>query len=476
LNGWFKGFLSEKWLFSQVDNLNLYIFSDHKLKTNKMKNDMKRGISRRRFLGTTAIGLTGIAIIPGITSCKPKAVPLKEIRLGFIGLGRQAMFLLNGFLQVPGVRVIAGSDVYGIKSKRFIKRVTAYYGKKGETVKIDTYEKYQDLLARQDIDAVVVATPDHYHAIVAIAAIKSGKDVYLEKPLTFTIREGQELRKVVRVHNRILALGSQQRSDPNFQHAVKLVQNGKLGKISQVYAYVGAPPKPYDLPEETLPADLNWDIWLGPLTCNVHYNKELDPVITVDPDQDETIWGGWRWYKETGGGFTTDWGAHMFDIVQWGLGMDKSGPVEISPIGDGTEFMKFVYANGVVATSEPFDEKKTKGVKFIGEKGWIEVARGYFRSSNPEWVPQDKQEDPNVPYETKIPHQVNFIESVREHKDPTVPVEIGHRTCTMCNLGNIACDLKRTIRWDPASEAFADDSDGSLASRMHYLYREGYSL
>ncbi len=441
-----------------------------------MKNQIKKGISRRQFLGTAAVGLAGLAVMPGITSCKPKVAPLKEIRLGFIGMGRQSMFLLKGFMQVPGVRVLAGSDVYGIKCKRFVKRVTAFYAEKGETAKVDTYEKYQDLLAREDIDAVVIATPDHYHAMIAIAAVKAGKDVYLEKPLTFTLHEGQELRKAVRENNRILAVGSQQRSDPNFQHAVKLVQDGKLGKITKVHAYVGAPPKPYDLPEETLPADLNWDLWLGPLTADIHYNSQLDPLITLDPDQDETLWGAWRWYKEMGGGFTTDWGAHMFDIAQWGLGMDNSGPVEISPIGDGTEFMQFTYASGTIMTSEPFDEKLTKGVKFIGEKGWLEVSRGHFLASDPTWVPEKKEEDPNVPYETKIPHQVNFIESVREHKDPVVPVEIGHRSCTVCTLGNIACDLKRTIKWDPATETFVDDADGAATAKMHYQYREGYTL
>ena len=445
-----------------------------------MKNQMKKEISRRRFLGTAAIGLAGMTVIPGLaSSCAPKkpaAAGPKEIRLGFIGLGRQSMFLLSGFLQVPGVKVLAGADVYGVKCKRFVKRVTDFYAKKGETVKIDTYEKYQDLLARQDIDAVVVAVPDFYHAIIAIAAVKAGKDVYLEKPLTFTIKEGQELRKAVRDNNKILAVGSQQRSDPNFQHAVKLVQDGAIGKIVKAHAYVGAPPKPYDLPEETLPADLNWDLWLGPLTSNVHYNNQLDPLITVDPDQDETIWGAWRWYKEMGGGFTTDWGAHMFDIVQWGLKMDESGPVEISPIGDGTEFMTFTYANGTVMTSEPFDEKLTKGVKFIGETGWIMVTRGAFDASNPEWIPKKEEGADNTPYETKIPHQINFIEAVRERKDPAVPVEVGHRTCTVCTLGNIACDLKRTIKWDPATETFVDDADGAATAKLHYQYREGYSL
>jgi len=293
--------------------------------------------------------------------------------------------------------------------------------------------------------------------------------------MTFTIREGQELRKVVRETGRILGIGSQQRSDPNFQHAVKLVQSGELGKITLVNAYVGAPPTPYNLPEEPLPSDLNWNLWLGSLPLPIHYNSQLDPPITLDPDEDEKIWGAWRWYKETGGGFTTDWGAHMFDIAQWGLSMDKNGPVEISPIGDGSEFMSFKYASGTVMTSEPFNNEKTKGVKFWGEKGWIEVARGFFNASDKKFYAPETAKTEG-PYETKIPHQVNFIESVRAHTDPTVPVEIGHSSCTVCNLGNIACELKRTIKWDPATEKFIDDTDGAATKLMHYEYRSGYKL
>ncbi len=441
-----------------------------------MKNQNKNGMTRRRFLGTTAIGIAGISVIPGLISCKPGAAVSGELKLGFIGLGRQAMFLLNGFIQIPGVKVLAGSDVYGIKRKRFEKKVNDYYSARGEEGLAETYENFKDLLIRDDIDAVVIATPDHYHALIAIAAIKAGKDVYLEKPLTFTIFEGQELRKAVRDHGRILAVGSQQRSDPNFQHAVKLVQEGTLGKILRAHAYVGAPPAPYNLPEETLPADLNWDLWLGPLPGDIHFNSQLNPPISLDPPQDETLWGAWRWYREMGGGFTTDWGAHMFDIVQWALGMDDSGPVEISPIGDGTEFMQFTYAGGTVVTSEPFDEKLTKGVKFIGENGWLEVSREHFNASDPSWIPAKPETADNTPYETKIPHQLDFVESVRQRKDPVVPVEVGHRSCTMCTLGNIACDLRRSIKWDPATETFVDDTDGAAAARLHYQYREGYSL
>ena len=221
--------------------------------------DQKREMSRRRFLGTAAVGMAGMVVLPGILgSCKRKDDG--AVTLGFIGLGRQSMFLLNGFLQIEGTNVVAGCDVYGIKRKRFEKRVSDFYTKKEIKFEVKTYENYEEILSRKDIDAVVIAVPDHSHARIAIAACRAGKDVYLEKPMTFTIREGQELRKVVREKQRILGVGSQQRSDANFQHAVKLVQDGALGKITLVNAHVGAPPKPYNLPEEPVPADLNWDM------------------------------------------------------------------------------------------------------------------------------------------------------------------------------------------------------------------------
>ena len=441
-----------------------------------MENQLKKGVSRRHFLGTAAIGVAGVAMFSSLAACKQKTTE-KQLRLGFIGMGRQSMFLLNGFISIPGIRVVAGCDVYGVKRKRFEKRVNDFYTKAKIQVEVATYEKFEELLARPDIDAVVIAVPDHSHARIAIAACKAGKDVYLEKPMTFTIKEGQELRRVVRETNRILAIGSQQRSDPNFQHAVKLAQSGALGQIEKVNAYVGAPPRPFDLAVEPIPSDLNWDLWQGSLPNAVPFNKELDPPITVDPDKDEEYWGAWRWYKGMGGGFTTDWGAHMFDIAQWGLGMDKNGPVEASPIGDGTQYMQFKYANGVVMSSEPFDEKNTKGVKFTGKDGWIEVSREHFKASDDKFLPPPaKKEEANVPYETKIPHQVNFVEAVRERKDPVVPVEIGHSSCTVCNLGNIACELKRTVKWDPIKEVFIDDTDGAATKLMHYEYRAGYTL
>jgi predicted dehydrogenase len=436
----------------------------------------KKGISRRKFLGTSALGMAGVLILPAVGFGRSGSMPggdPRPVRLGFIGLGQQSMSLLAGFMQVPGVDIIAGADVYGVKRKRFEKRVLDFYKKRGKNGIPVTYEKYQDLLKHDDIDAVVIAAPDHTHAMIAVAACKAGKDVYLEKPMTFTIYEGQQLRKVVRETNRILGIGSQQRSDSNFQHAVKVVQNGDLGTISKVNSYVGAPPRPFDLPEEPVPDDLNWDLWLGPLTGNFHYNHELDPPITVNPDKNEQLWGAWRWYKGLGGGFTTDWGAHMFDIAQWGLGMDKNGPVEISPLG--TEFISYKYASGTIMTSEPWDDRKSKGVKFWGTRGWIEITREFYHASDPKFQPSTK-DDVKGPYETRVPHQANFIDAVRTRKDPAIPVEIGHSSCTVCNLGNIAVDLNRTIKWDPINEKFIDDKDGAATKMMQYTYRKGWNL
>jgi len=432
--------------------------------------------SRRNFLKSSVIGVTGMSLFPGIiTSCKEKK---DIINLGFIGVGQRAMTLLNAFIQIPGVRVTAGCDVYGVKRQRFENFVKKFYSKNKVISPLKIYEKFEDLLEDKNVDAVVIATPDHQHARIAIAACKAGKDIYLEKPVTFTIFEGQKLRKIVRETGCILAIGSQQRSDPNFQNAVNLVQSGKLGKIEKVNAYVGAPPTPYDLPKEKIPEDLNWNLWLGPLSTDIYYNNKLDPPISLNPEVNEKCWGAWRWYKEMGGGFTTDWGAHMFDIAQWGLGMDKSGPVEIAPLDDKKQFIKYTYANGTIMTSERFN-KEMKGVKFWGEKGWIEVSRGYFNSSDPVLLPgiKNKEEDKTESsYMKKIIHQVNFIESVRKHKDPTVTIEIGHRSNTVCCLGNIALDLDRTIKWNPVTEKFVDDNDGAATAEMSYKYRQGFPL
>ena len=428
----------------------------------------KNTFSRRAFLGTSILGVAGLTLIPG---CKISP-PSDTLRIGFIGLGRQAMYLLSSFINIEGVKIVAGADVYVRKNERFMQRVTAYYEGIGETADVKVYQNYRELLDRQDIDAVVIASPDHWHYHMATDAVSAGKDVYLEKPLTFTIAEGQKLVEAVRNADAILGVGSQQRSDPNFRHAVKMAQEGNLGLIEKVDVFVGENPHPipYTEPKEEVPVDLQWNAWLGPNPF-VHYNHVLNPPITLDPPQDEEIWGAWRWYTETGGGLMTDWGAHMFDIAQWGLRMDDSGPVKIIPAGfEGAAHLKYIYDSGLEMEVKPFNGE-TRGVKFWGSDGWIEISRGAFNASDEALKPVISETD--VPYEARAGHHENFIQAVKDQVDPEVPVEIGHRTNTVCVLGNIAHELGKPVQWDPASESFSDDTNTRLLTRA---YNNDYTL
>ena len=443
-------------------------------------------MKRRDFLRVSALGTAAMAAPVSFVQAKaaPVAAPNSsangKVNLGFIGLGQQAMYLLATFMDFPDVRVLAGCDVYDIKRDRFERRVKEFYQSKGEKkVKVDVYEDYKDLLARQDIDAVVIATPDHQHAVIAIAACKAGKDVYLEKPLTLTIYEGQQLVKAVRKYGRILQVGSQQRSSGEFVHAATLCREGILGKINKIKVHCGrtatntksAAPVPYNLPKQDVPAGLNWDKWLGPLPSSVWYNQELDPFI--DAEHNETFWASWRWYKETGGGLMTDWGAHMFDIAQWCIGKDGNGPVKVSPAGYGPfEQLTFEYDNGIIITEEPYNGGE-QGVQVYGENGWLKVCRGSFRASDPKFEKMDFGVEKGA-YESQSAHRRIWIDAVKAHVDPNCPVETGHSSCTVCNLGNIAIQLGRPLVWNPIVQKFMNDPEATKL--LHYKYRDGYSI
>lgn len=429
--------------------------------------------SRRRFIKQTLVGATAITAMPLLQSFKVGAND--TIRVGIIGLGQQAMNLMRGFARIPGIQIVAGADVYGIKRERFEKRMKDFYDKQNVSVEVKTYKNYKEVIDRKDIDAVVIATPDHWHALMAIDACKAKKDIYLEKPLTFTIKESLAVVKAVRDNDVILAVGSQQRSDHNFQHAVKMVQESAIGKLRNINAYVGPAPDPYNLPEEVIPADLDWNQWLGPLPY-VHYNSRLNPPVSLDPPLNERYWAEWRYFKETGGGFTCDWGAHNFDIGQWGLDMDRGGPVKIIPEGHiETEHLTYVYANGVTMSNKAWDEKKTRGIKFWGSDGWIEVSRGRYAASDDSLLPAGyNDKNKGLLYESGTSHLDNFVESVRSRKDPIANVETGQRTCVTCILGNIASDLQRPVKWDPETQYFVNDPEAE--KYYHREYRIGYKL
>jgi len=293
----------------------------------KSKPGDENAISRRKFLEKTAI-LSALTVVPQfVLGCKSHIAPGNLVNLGFIGTGKQATDLKKYFLDTNEVKIIAACDVYGGKLKRFAAEVNQYYADNssfGKYAGCATYTDFRELLARKDIQAVVIAVPDHWHSVIAILAARAGKDIYCEKPLSLTIKEGRAMVDESRKHKRVFQTGSMQRSWPEFRQAVELVRNGYIGEIKTVKVNVGPPPKPYNLPAEQLPADLNWDLWMGPNSPKV-YNHNLAPGINDD------FWAHWRDYKEFGGGGMTDWGAHMFDIAQWGLDTDGSGPVMITP-------------------------------------------------------------------------------------------------------------------------------------------------
>ena len=437
---------------------------------------MSSKFSRLDFLRFSALGASTLFIPRALTAAEAPKKAKKgdvndKINIGFIGLGQQAIHLVNGFLTIPEVRVIAGCDIYDIKRNRFVERVNKYYGEKGIKNKLDMYIKYEDLLAREDIDAVVIATPDHWHAAIAIAACKAGKDVYLEKPLTFTVYEGQRLIEAVRANNRILQVGSMQRSMAEFIHAANVVREGKLGKISTIYAYAGEGPLPYTLETSAAPAGLDWERWVGPLPAEWlnKYNHTLNPLLN-EKGKDE-CWGAWRWYQGLGGGFTTDWGAHMFDIAQWCLGKDGSAPTEIlPPSASPYESLTYRYDNGIEMIHKNVGHGQS--VKIYGENGWIMVKRGQFLASSPEFMPTDV--DQKAVYETNVPHYQSFIDSIRSRRDPSVPVEVGHSSCVVCTIGNIAYELNRPLEWNPIVQKFMGDAEAN--SKLHYEYREPYKL
>jgi len=354
-----------------------------------------------------------------------------EITAGIIGLGGPA----GG--GGGGTRKIAVCDVREDKLAR-------YRQDKNVTV----YTDFRELLTREDIDVVFIGTPDHWHCLPAIAAAKAGKDIYCEKPLSLTIREARAMVNAVRRYGRVFQTGSQQRSeyDGKFRFACEMVRSGRIGQLKSIVVNVGGPSRDCYEPAQPTPPGVDWDMWLGPAPWRP-YN--------------ERILKGWRAYRDYSGGGMTDWGHHHFDIAQWALDADDTGPVEIvPPNGKDVQLLTYIYANGVEVTH---GGEGGAGVIFRGTEGKIRVDRGKLETE-----PAGIMQKPIGPDEvhlyntTGMGHKGNFTDCVRTRKRPICDVEIGCRSVTVCHLGNIAYMLRRPLRWDPAKEEFVGDS---LANR-----------
>ncbi|MCD6394078.1 MAG: Gfo/Idh/MocA family oxidoreductase [Planctomycetes bacterium] len=422
---------------------------------------MSRVLGRRGFLK----GALGAAAFPYIVpaSVFGADAPSERIVMGLIGTGKRSKLLQRTFMGA-GAQVVAGCDVDKLKLARADQMAGDHYGKTkadGKWKGFKSYDDFRELLARKDIDAVVIATPDHWHGLNTVYAAKAGKDVYCEKPLAHNITEGKAMVGAIRRYNRIFQTGSMQRSDQRFRFGCELVRNGYIGDIKHVVVNVGGPSVDCNLPAEPEPDYLDWNGWLGPAPMRP-YNSELSPNIS---------WDGfphWRRYKDYGGGGMTDWGAHHFDIAQWGLGMDRNGPVEvIPPDGKDIKALTYKYANGITMTREGSYQGHggVNGVLFVGAKGKVEVNRGYLKTW-PESLKDQKLGPNDIHLYESRNHYRDFLDAIKTRKRPICDVEIGFSTVCVCLMGNIAYELKRPLKWDPKNIRFVDDVEANrLCSR-----------
>jgi predicted dehydrogenase len=422
--------------------------------------------SRRDFLKLAASAV----VAPTISSAKAfcAAAPSERISVGIIGSGGRGRSHIGGYKAFDTVRIVAVCDVNAMNRNQAKSMIDQIYG---DTACVAVRD-YRELIARDDIDAVTIAVPDHWHALIAIAAANAGKHVYLEKPFAYSIAEGQAIVEAVRRNNVVFQSGTQQRSDPNYWRACMLARNGHLGKVGTVR--VGSPFGLKGASTEMVPVPhgLDYDFWLGPAPFHVYTPGRCDG----------SSGGGWYHIRDYSGGWITAWGSHDIDIAHWGIGADDSGPVEVSGEAefatDGAYdtawrwHFDLTYADGtkVVYASE---DENPHGVKFEGSEGWIFVNRQTLEAE-PKSLLDIPLEGDSVQLTEADNHIGNFIDAIRNGAPVTAPLEAAHRTTTACHLCNIAAVLKRPVRWDPANEQFIDDPEATAL--MSRPMREPWSL
>jgi predicted dehydrogenase len=447
-------------------------------------------ITRRKFIGSSAktllVSSAAVSAFPAIVPAGvlEKYAPGNQITIGTIGTGRiSRVHDMPGVWKYNDARITAVCDLdsrRAIDARDFVERY--YTEKTGKSYHgVTVYHDYRELLANKEIDAVVISTPDHWHALVAIQAAEAGKDIYLQKPVSLTISEGRLVSNAVHRTGCILQVGSQQRSSPQFRYAAELVRNGRIGDLKTVYVGLPGDPAGDEEPEMPVPENLNYDMWLGS-TPYVYYTEKR-----VHPQHDYSR-PGWLRCEQFGAGMITGWGAHHIDSAHWGMDMEYSGPVEVWGTAEfptrglwdvhGIFRTEALYANGVrmVVSNE-----LPNGIKFEGTEGWIFVTRGAYRATASDPVKEGEVKaleasDPAIltseigPDELHLyqssDHHGNWLACVKSHKPPIAPIEIGHRACSTCLVHHIAMKLNRKLKWNTLRERFInDDEANSMLSR-----------
>ena len=452
----------------------------------------RRGPSRRTFMTTAGKGLVASSFAAGFPTIVPASVfgafaPSKRINVGAIGTGRISRgHDLPGIWKHQSARIVAACDLDSKRVEDAKVLINGQYAK--QTGKpydgVAGYGNYRELLANKDIDAVVISTPDHWHAIIAIHAVEAGKDVYLQKPASLTIAEGRALSDAVHRSGRILQIGSQQRSWPQgqFRRAVELVRNGRIGELKSVEVGLPGDPSGEDEPIMPVPPNLNYEAWLGSTPVVPYTEKRVHPQKGYGRP-------GWLRCEQFGAGMITGWGAHHIDTAHWGMDAEYTGPIEVWGSAEfptkglwdvhGPFKTEAVYANGVRMTvSGDFPN----GIRFIGSEGWIFVSRGDDQVTASDPTANSLANQPLAASDPKIlssvigpdgihfldsrDHHGNWLDAVKSRQQPLAPVEIGHRACSACLIHHIAMRAKRKLFWDPIKERFRnDDQANALLSR-----------
>lgn len=458
----------------------------------------KSQLSRRKFIERSIKGTIASTFVLGMPTIVPSSVfgknaPSNKINIGAIGTGRISRgHDLPGVWQYDYAQVIAVCDLDTKRAAEGKKLVNDYYTKKtGKTYDgVKEYHDFRELVKNKDIDAVLISTPDHTHAMIALAAASEKKHIYMQKPASLTISEGRTVSDFIQKSGIIFQIGSQQRSSEQFRYSAELVRNGRIGQLKTVYVGLPGDPSGEEEPKMPIPDNLNYDMWLGS-TPDVYYTEKR-----VHPQKDYDR-PGWLRCEQFGAGMITGWGSHHIDSAHWGMGMERSGPVEVwghaefpkSGLWDvhGIFKTEALYDNGVKMV---VSNELPNGIKYEGTEGWIFVTRGNYQATASDPVvnrdgtkPLDAS-DPKIiksvigPGEFKFmvseEHHGNWLEAIRDKKPNIAPVEEAHRSCSACLVHHIAMKLDRKIYWDSKTERFKnDDEANSMLSRPQ---RKSYDI